>query len=405
MLSTYRSLAATPSLPSLLGWALVGRLHMPAMPIALTFLVAGWTGSYAIAGTVVAALTVGGAIAGPVRGRMADRKAASRVLLVAGSCYAAGLAVLAALPAWAWPASLVVAFLTGLCMPPVPQIARSTWPRIASGAVRQTLYTAEATLQELLFIVGPILAAATVAVVDARAATALSAAVALVGSAGFATAVRRAGLDLPARAPEAAAGSGLGGRGALLAGRGLVAVAAVHLTLIAALGAVDLVIVAWSRNVGQPAMAGVLAAVWAFGSLLGGAVASTFTRPPRFRLRVLCTWLGISAAIPVLPPVLDPSSVWLIGAVLFVGGAAIAPTIAAAMAKVSGLAPVTRRGEAFGWLSTAATAGIALSSPITGFVLDRYGPAAGVGAAAALSATAVLLSLSVPRTVPRSTGG
>ena len=401
VLATYRGLAAVPRLPSLLSWALIGRLHMPATPIAVTFLVAGWTGSYAIAGGVVAALTVGGAIAGPVRGRMADRRRASPVLMIAAACYALGLAGLAVLPAWAWPAAPVVALLTGLCMPPVPQVARARWSRITTGAVRQSLYTAETTLQELLWVVGPVLAAATVALAGARAATVLAALIALVGSAGFARAVRRAGLDPPGQATEADPDAGPRWHGPLLLAPGMLAVLGVALALVAALGAVDLVIVAWSRDTGQPALAGVLAAVWALGSLSGGVIAGAFTRPPRLTLRLLCTCLGISAAVPTLPPVLDPSSPWLIGAVLFVGGAAIAPTLAAGTAKVGEFAPAARRGEAFGWLSTAATTGIAFSSPVTGFVLDHFGAAAGVAAAAALCATAMLLSFGVPRSPAR----
>lgn len=397
VLASYRDLAAVPRLPSLLGWALAGRLHMPAMPIAVTFLVTGWTGSYAIAGAVVAAFTVGGAVAGPIRGRMADRRQASRLLVVSASGYALGLTVLALLPGWAWPASPVVALLAGLCMPPVPQLARSTWPRIAHGPVRQVLYTAEATLQELLYVIGPILAAGTVALVSARAATVLAAAIALGGSAGFAVAIRRAGLDLPVGDAETDPTPVPGPQATLLGRRGLLTMLGVSMALVGALVTVDLVIVAWSRDVGRPALAGVLTAVWAIGSLAGGVIAGAFVRPPRLTRRLLGTWLGVSAVVPVLPPVLDPSSPWLIGAVLLVGGAAIAPTFAATIGKLSELAPAERRGEAFGWQSTANTAGMAVSTPIAGFLLDHYGHAVGVGAAAAACAAAMLLSLRVPR--------
>lgn len=67
------------------------------------------------------------------------------------------------------------------------------WPRLAPPGLRDAVYTADATLQELLFVVGPVAVAATVALAGATPGTLLVAVFVLVGGAGFAVMLRRAG--------------------------------------------------------------------------------------------------------------------------------------------------------------------------------------------------------------------
>lgn len=392
MLGPYRQLAAVPHLPSLLAWSLFGRLHMTGTPIAITFLVAGWTGSYALAGTVAALLTAGVAVAGPLRGRAADRQPATRLLTTTAAGYGIGLTALALLPAAAWPIALVIAPLAGVCQPPVSPLGRATWSRVADGPARTAVYTAESTLQELMFIVGPMLTAGAVALINARAALIGCAAVAAAGAVGFGLALRRAGLERPVPAERQA------GRNPFTLFRtpGLTRLIAGTLLIVAGLNSGDLVMVAWSRERGTPALAGVLAALWAIGSLTGGLLSGFVHGPPHLQRRLGLMVLSLVALVPVLPPLLPAASPLLVGAVLIVGGTAIAPALAANMARIGDTAPPDRRGEVFGWVGTAMTAGGTLSAPIAGRLVDAYGPAAGVAGGAVFALLAVLLALRLP---------
>ncbi|WP_307868205.1 MFS transporter [Umezawaea beigongshangensis] len=399
MLRPYRQLAGVPHLPLLLVWTLLGRLHAPGTLLALSFLVAGWTGSYAIAGLVGGALVVGLGIAGPLRGRVADRSPASRLLAITAVLYAAGLATVAVLPSLlpsgAWPVAVAVGFATGLVTPPVAQIGRAAFPRLATGDAREAAFTVEASLQELLYVVGPALTAAAVAFADARVAVWLCAALALLGTAGFLVALRRSGTDQPVARPEHEPR-----HRSLVRDPALVAALIVSSCLVASLIAVDVVLIAWARDQGRPGLAGVLAGVWAVGSVVGGLVAGGFTGTPNLTRRVLLTAIGVAALVPVLPPVLEPSP-WLVGAVLLVSGATIAPAIATTTSRIGGLAPDGRAAEAFGWMVTATTAGSALAQPLSGALLDSVGPAAAAGAAALAGVGATLVALRVP---PARTG-
>ncbi|MBB5806084.1 MFS family permease [Saccharothrix ecbatanensis] len=390
MLRPYRQLAAIPHLPWLLLWSIVGRIHLPATPLAVSFLIAGWTGSYAVAGVVGGALTLGMGVAGPVRGRAADRSPAGRLLLVTASGYGVGIAVLGVLPAFtpssAWPVAAVVAFLTGLSTPPVTAMSRASFPRLATGPARSAVFTVEASMQEAMYIAGPAGAAVAVAVWNGQVALWLCGALAVLGAFGFGGALRRAGLNEPVGSATARNGRTLLRDGPLVLAFGTA------LCMVASLVSIDLVIIAWARDLGTPAVAGALTAVWGVGSLAGGLIAGGLSGRVHFPRRMLLMALGVAPLVLVLPPVLEPSSVWLIGLVLGVGGMAIAPAIAANNERINGLAPEDRKVEAFGWMGTFTTAGSALALPLAGSLLDHFGPAAAAGASTAAALLGAFLA-------------
>ncbi|MDA0564909.1 MFS transporter [Streptomonospora sp. S1-112] len=403
-LGSYRRLFAVPHVPALLFWSLFARVHIGGLPIAVTFLVAGWTGSYAVAGLVAGGLTVGTALAGPIRGRMSDLRAKDRLLTSSALVYGAGLAVLALLPGALWWAALPLALATGLFLPPANQIARAVWPRLTAGPTRQTMYAAEATFQELLFIVGPLLAAAVVGLTNGRAGVAVMAVLSVVGASGFAWALRRAGLSAP-EPPAAGTGGPAPARRSLLLDAQILLILVMSALLVAGLGGVDLTSVAWSRELGTPGYAGALMAVYAAGSAVGGLLAGTFPGRPRLARRAFAAAAGVVLLVPLLPPVLHLPSPWLITPVLFAAGLGIAPTIAAVTERVGEMAPAHRRGEAYGWLSSAITGGISVAAPMTGWLIDLGGAAAGAAGAAAAALVAALVALALRRGAPGGPDG
>jgi MFS family permease len=380
---------------------MLGRLHLTGTPLAMSFLVAGWTDSYALAGVVGAALMAGIGVAGPVRGRAADKRGAARLLVVTGIGYGVGLTLIAFIPsvlpsAW-WPVMAVAAFVVGLSNAPVIPVSRAVWPRMLKGATLNSVYTVDATLTELLYAVGPLLAAFLVALVNPAASLVISGILATAGALGFAKMLTIAGQAGPVPVSSAASGKR---DVALLTAPGILASLGLALCLVAALLMVDMTIVGWAREAGAPILAGVLGAVWAIGSGLGGLVAGGLSGTPRLTRRVLLNLAGVLALVPVLPPVFDPASPWLIGLVLLLGGAAIAPAAAAANARVGELAPAERRTEAYGWLSSASTVGFAIALPISGFLLDHGGPSVAATGAAVFVVLGVLLALRIPAPKP-----
>ena len=275
--------------------------------------------------------------------------------------------------------------------PATGQISRAMYPRMASGRALRAAYTVEATLQELLFVIGPIAAAGTVAIAGPRAAVGLCAVLALAGAVGFAVVLHRSGLHVPV---QRAAGLG---NGRLLAVPGLAAAFVTAMLFVGSFTAISLALVAWSRERGTPAIAGVLAASLGLGSFFGGLVSGGLPgrRPQRLWLRIGAVAVGTAVLTLILPPVSHDVSPLLVAAVLLAGGTAIAPAAATNNEQVGLLAPEHRRSEAFGWMATARTSGSALAAPAAGALMDLSGPAAATSAATVL----ILLSAAVASTI------
>ncbi|WP_017584738.1 MFS transporter [Nocardiopsis ganjiahuensis] len=413
MLANYRRLFAVPHVLSLLTWSLAARFYTPGLMIAVTFLVQGWTGSYTLAGLVAGAFTLGMAMVGPLRGRMADRGNSDRLVLVCGAVFTIGLTTLALLPASLWWLSIPLALGTGLFGTPANQIVRALWPRLTTGAERQAIYAAEATTQELLFVFSPILTAGVVALAGPRWALLLLGVLGLMGAVGFALSLRRAGVTGPAETESASARSGeAGGRSSepssrpgrsLLFHPALCLLFVMCMAIVSGVVGMDLVIVAWANELNSPQYVMVLASVWALGSLVGGAVAGALKGAPRLSLRAFGAAAGIAVLIPFLPPVNHLPTPLLITPLLFVSGLALAPTLAAVMGRLGDAAPAHRRAEAFGWMATAMSTGAAVAGPLTGALVDTQGIAGGALGATVLVLVAAVLSLFLPGSVAATT--
>ncbi len=392
MLSIYRHLFAVPHVAPLLCWSILSRLYLPGIPVSMTFLVTSWERSYAEAGLVVGAFTVGVGLISPLRGRMADRGDTDRLMLVCGIAVAVGFLVVTVLPAHLWWLAIPVTLVSGLFAPPANQVVRGLWPRIVTGRDRQAVYGVEATLQELLYIVGPTLTAGAVAVANPRVALVMVAASALAGSVGLAVTLRRAGLT--SAAPEQPTGAAP--RTSLVRVTGLLPLFGVMLLVNGGVVAVDMGIVAWANELARPEYVMVLASVLALGSLAGGLIAVAMRGTPRLFRRAFACALGVAVLASLVPPVLQLPSPLLVAPALFLAGMAFAPTLAAAMDRISDVLPVERRAEGFGWLTTAMTTGAALGSPLVGALMDLGGIALGFGGAATMIAVAAVLALRVP---------
>lgn len=400
--STLRELMAAPALLSLLGWSLLGRLHLSASVIALLVVAADLTGSYATAGLVTGALVLGQGITGPLRGRAVDRRPAARILIWTSVLYGAGLASLAAVPGSAgWPTLAGAAFLVGLACPPATQVARCKVAQLTEGPLRQRAYTLQATVNEIVLVLGPGVASLALAVVGARGAVAVCGGLAVLGGLGLAGAVRRAGVDGPDTGtggdadgdPDAPEVGAPARDGSLLRNRPALRAIAAVTALIAAFSVIDFILVSWAHSRGTPALGGLLTGVWAAGSAVGGLVATVgLTGTAVLRRRLALVTVGVALLLPALSERLGAGSPMTVCLALALGGTVIPPALAALYDSVAELSGGARRGEAFGWVASLATAAAAAVSPLAGVVLDRWGAVAAVGLALAACAAALALA-------------
>jgi MFS family permease len=389
---TYLSVWRLPSAPVLLLAGFAGRLPSAMVPLALLLMVQQQTGSYAVAGLSAAAYGLAMAAMAPVLGRLADRRTPRPVLLAQAAAYPVLLALLVLAVLGGAPTAVLLAAsaAAGLGTPLVSGTVRALWSRV-DPRVRTTAFALDATATELVFVAGPTLVAALAVSAGPAWAVAVAGTLAVAGALAIATsAAMRGWVPVPAADRTSAFAT------VLTPGMPRVLVSGSALML--GFGALEVAIPAFADEAGSPGLSGLLLALWSLGSVAGGlwfgARVVSASLPRQYRWLLLGVTIGLA-------PLAAASSPWVLGALLFLGGTAIAPTMTVQSSLVGALAPAHATTEAFTWLSTMATGASALGAALGGALID--GPAGVTGSlllAVGGAAAAVLVTLVPGRATP-----
>lgn len=381
--SRYRVLLADRAFAGLLASSVLARMPLGMNSLAILLFMHARTGSFLQAGVAVGAYTLANAAAAPVQGRLLDRLP-HRGVLLAGAFLETSLLLMLVVAGEAGAGSgplIGIAALAGAVMPPVAASARSLWPQVAGPDALESAYALDATTQEVIWTLGPVIVGACVAIASAAAALLLCAAVCLIGTSLFAAmpALRVAGR----RRRHRAAGVGA------IRSRGLRALFVSVALLGVTIGAFTVGLPALAVHLGAPSAAGVLLAVLSLGSMAGGLLYGT--RAWRLPLTARHQALLAAAALLAAPLLLArslPESIVL----AMIAGAAFAPALSCQYSLVEALAPEGAAAEAFNWHTAALVAGIAAGTAAAGALVEALGPGAafvlacsGVGAGAVLA--------------------
>ncbi|MFF4257411.1 MFS transporter [Streptomyces sp. NPDC001663] len=402
--------------------ALLGRLSYGVVPLSVMLAVTRSSGSYAVAGTVMALFGGTSVFLSPARAALIDRHGPRRALVPMVAAYAGLLGLLTVLvwrPGETPPLVLgAVTAAAGACTPPLGPTMRAVWGRLAPDrALLQRAYSLDGVAEELLFVSGPLLVGVLVGFAPPAAGIVLGTCLMVAGFAGFVTspavrAMRAAGgavrrwRGLRGRLPGRSAARRPAGERSVLRGilRPVVATAGVGLTL----GAADLVVVAFAgqRHYGDDAVAWTLAALSggsAVGGLLNGAV--SWRLSARVRLPLTVAGMGLALGAAGLATGLGTLAVALAATGFFV-----APALTTAYLIADDAAAPEARVRAGAWVNTAVNAGITAGSAGAGLLVGAAPTAlcfAVAGAAALLTALATARGArepSAPRTVPERDG-
>jgi MFS family permease len=373
-----------PSAPVLLIAGFAGRLPSAMVPLALLLMVQQQTGSYAVAGLASATFGVALALMAPVLGRLADRRGARPVLLTQAALYPVMIALLLVVVLRHAQAEVILAAAaaTGASTPLVSGTVRALWSR-TEPRVRATAYALDATATELVFVVGPSLVAALAVFATPAAAIVVAAVLAVVGALSLATSAAIRDWQ-----PSSAERSGLF---STVLAPGMPRVLLSGSAVMLGFGALEVAIPAFAAANGTPGMSGALLALWALGSVIGGlwfgARVVSVALPVQYRWGLLGVTIGLA-------PLALVSSPWALGALLFLGGSAIAPTLTAQNSLVGSIAPVHATTEAFTWLSTITVGASAVGAAVGGALIESpFGVPGALGLATLGAAVAVAVTL------------
>lgn len=349
-------------LAGLIAGGLVARLPLVMVSLSMVLLVRGAGFGYTSVGLISGAYVVATGLASPLLGRLADRVGPPRVLV--GSALVSGAALVTAavgVQRIGVAGMVAVAAVAGAATPPLTSVLRALLPRVAEPGVLQRLYGLEAAFQETLFVMGPVLVVAVVAVATPAWAVMICAVMMVVATLAFGA------MAAPHAAPPAPHG-----RGSALRARGLRWLSLAYVGVGSCFGLLELAVIGALDERGHRDLAGLVLACWAFGSFMGGlAVARGVRAEPAARLPRLLVVLAVLS----LPLALASRTPVLLAVALVVQGAAIAPTLGTIYELVPRVAPPAVLTEAFAWTTSAVFAGIAIGNVAAGAVIGSAGPA------------------------------
>jgi MFS family permease len=367
------------------GSALVARLPSAMDTIGIVLLVTAVGRSYGLAGAMSAAYLVANAAVAIPQARLIDRLGQARVLASAAVLFAVAMSGFVVVvrtggPEWAAFASVALA---GAVFPQVGSSVRSRWSHVlTTRSDIDTAYALESSVDEVVFISGPILVTVLATAWHPVAGLGVAIVAGTTGTLFFAA--QRATAPRPTARVR-------GVRPAPLRLSVMGPVCVVGVALGALFGAAEVTTVAFASEHGHRGYAGLLLAVWAAGSLVAGVLTGmvTWRIGPATRLR-----RGALAMFVAMLPLGLIGSMLVMGAWLFVAGFAIAPTMVASITLVEQTVPAARLTEGITVLETSFVVGLAPGAALAGRVIDSHGPSAAylislaAGLAAALAALA-----------------
>ena len=279
-------------------------------------------------------------------------------------------------------AILAAAAVAGAAQPPVGACMRALWPVLLDSPDRRhAAYSMEGALLEVVYICGPVVIVAGIGSWSTSVAMAACAVFLLVGDLAFA-----ANPVSRTWRPHAGVTRDLTGA---LRGPGVRVLIAVFVLCGLSVGAVEVAVPAALDATGHRELTGVMLGLWGVGSMVAGLAIGRLgaaVDPPRRLAVALAAWGLAHAAVGVSG---EPA---VLGLLLLVAGASIAPTFVSANGMLDDLAPAGTLTEAFTWTSTGISMGIAAGAAIGGAVVDAASPAI---AMAALGTGGVLAALVV----------
>ncbi|MFI1971394.1 MFS transporter [Streptomyces cinnamoneus] len=398
MSSPYRAVFAVPGAKGFSAAGFLGRMPLSMLGIGIVTMISQITGRYGLAGAVSATLAISAAAVGPQISRLVDRYGQRRVVRPATVIALVAVAGLLLSAQQRWPdwTLFVFAAVTG-CVPSVGAMVRARWAALYEGSPRElhTAYSAESVIDEVVFIVGPILSIGLSTAWFPEAGPLLAGCFLAAGV--FWLTSQRATEPVPRPRADHGGGSALRSPGLQVLVVTFVATGAIF-------GAVDVVTVAFAEEQGHKAASSLVLAVYALGSCLAGAVFGLLHLKGDPARRWV---LGVCAMAVSMIPLQLVGNLPFLAVALFVAGLSIAPTMVTTMALVEQYVPRAKLTEGMTWTSTGLAVGVALGSSAAGWVVDASGAAAGYtvpGAAGVLAAAGAFLGYRRLRPAPERVG-
>lgn len=364
-IADFRAVLTTPGARTPVLTSLLARMPIAMVGLSLLLYVQRETRSFAIAGFVSAGTLVGVAIGAVAQGRIMDRHGPTRPLLIMSALFVASSVaeVVAIETARSAPVIVGLGCLIGLTQPMIGSASRALWTHLLPpGPLRNAAFAYEAISLEVFFILGPAIAGVLVAAPWSGTGFVVSAVCMTVGAVGFSLGGVVRIIRPEPRAPGALLGA--------MATPGMRTVALAALGFGVTIGFVEVAVPAAATKAGHAPLGGVMLAAWSLISVGFGVyyAAHPWPRQMGLRLPFLLGMFGLCVA-----PLAIPSDLLGLALLSLVAGMWITPQSTTHSTSIDAVAPPGTATEAFGWVVTAVTLGLAAGQSTSGYLVEHVG--------------------------------
>ncbi|TQL47194.1 putative MFS family arabinose efflux permease [Homoserinimonas aerilata] len=353
-MKSYLDLLKTRGVGRIMAAQLTARFPFGMLSLAFLLHIERVHDSYGAAGLVLAALSVGQAIAGPLTSRWMGVWGMRPVILLTGIAAAISMGTIAFIE-MSVIGYMAVGFIGGLSTPPVQPAVRTIYPKMVNSQQLTPLFSLDASLQEIIWVIGPVVTTFVATQIGTVQAIGVALVFLVGGTAWFLASPELGRVRIPRSKRK---------MGTVLRKPPVLLATAVGFLLVGACAAVEAGVVATFGH-GGPA-AGLVLAIFSIGSLVGGlALGHIGISPWALARRMLIVFVGMALATLFL-------DFWWLSAMLFIAGIGLAPALAVMFSIVSASVKFSDTAEAYGWVGTGQLIGAALGSALAGFLIDAY---------------------------------
>ncbi len=368
MFSNYRNIFAIKGAARFSIAGFIARMHLSMDRLALLLIVVHETGSYALAGLMVATASVVITISQPYWSRAADNFGQGRVLYINTVFRFLGFAVFIYLvhfeyPIWTWFLSIIFAELNTIS---AGGLVRRRWIWVLPDhSLKTTAYSFEALVDEIIFVFGPLIATFLSTSITPEAGLIASMIFVVIGQPALAS----------LKETEPPANKNVQRNSVSIIRRKSAQAIVLPIFFVGAyFGSIGICVVAFTNSIDRPGLTGPILAIWALGS----GVAALFNGIIKWKLNHAQLFIYFLAFLAFTSlGFLFADSPLTLTIVLFFNGLGIAPFLVTAYSVMEDEVSTDELTEAMTWVITGTPTGGAIGSAIAGQVIDDFGTSQG----------------------------
>ena len=383
VIAGYRPLFSVPGARQFILGATISRVGGAMFGVGVIVMISSRRDSYALAGAVSAVGVLVLAIAAPILGRLIDKYGQARI---AGPAIAiCSLATFFTVwvswtgaPTW----MLFLGYGFSAMLPEVGPMSRARWAHLFKDAPEKlhSAMSLEQVLEELAFVVGPVVAVVAATTLFPEAGLVL----AQLFFAGGALLFLAERTTEPTVTPHDERPAGLA-----IQRPGMLILAATLFMVGVLFGANEVVAVAVADEGGSKAFSSTILAAFALGSAISGLLFGA----RQLSTRIVRRFVLLGAAMCLLQaPVLLTDNLWGLTAIMFIAGSATAPMLITALTLAQRLVPPALLTEGMAVAVTGILVGISAGTSVGGVLIEHLGAHPAYALPDAAAAIAALLS-------------